>query len=47
MKTQFVETESRYFAKKQCSWAAKIAKVVGGFMCFESVNDYQTWNNQK
>ena len=47
MRTQFVETESRYFAKKQCLWSFRITKVVGGFMCFESITDYQTWNNQK
>ena len=47
MKTQFIETESRYQAKKQCPWASRTAKVFGGFMCFESVDDYKTWKNQK
>lgn len=28
-------------------WAAKIAKVEGGYMAFESIVDYDTWRNQK
>ena len=47
MKTKFIETESRNKAKKACSWSTTIAKVCGGFMCFESVDDYKTWKNQK
>ena len=47
MKTQFIETGSRYQAKKQCPWAIKTAKVCGGFICFESVTDYKIWKNQK
>jgi hypothetical protein len=34
-------------AKKQCPWASKIVKVDGGYMCFESLQDYETWRNQK
>ena len=47
MKTKFIETESRNKAKKACPWSTTIAKVCGGFMCFESVDDYKTWKNQK
>lgn len=43
MRTKFVETESRYQAKKQCPWAEKVTKVCGGYMCFESYYDYQIW----
>lgn len=46
MKTKFV-SGSRYIAAKVCPWASRISKVVGGFMCFESVADYETWKNQK
>ncbi len=46
MRTQFVPG-SRHFAKKQCPWAAYISKVVGGYQCFESVDDFKTWKNQK
>lgn len=27
-------------------WAAKIIRVEGGFMAFESMTDYQTWLRQ-
>lgn len=47
MRTQFVQVKYRYQAIKECSWASKVAKVVGGFYCFESVEDYKIWKNQK
>ena len=47
MRTEFIETESRYKAKQYCPWAMIAAKVCGGFMCFESSTDYKTWKNQK
>lgn len=47
MKTQFVEAKSRKGAKRACHWAVKIAKVFEGYMCFESVADYEIWKNQK
>lgn len=47
VRTDFIECAYYYQAKNACSWASKIAKVLGGFMCFESVDDYKTWKNQK
>ena len=47
MRQQFVETNSRAKAQKECPWASKIAKVFGGYMCFESVDDYNIWKAQK
>jgi len=47
MKKQFVECDYRYQAEKECPWASKITKVVGGYMCFEIIEDYEIWNNQK
>lgn len=47
MRTKFIECETRYAAKKECPWAAVIAKVDGGFMVFESYDDYEIWKNQK
>ena len=47
MRTKFVECGTRYQAAKECPWASRIAKVCGGFMCFESEYDYQTWRKQK
>jgi hypothetical protein len=46
MKKQFVECKDRRTAKRRCPWAARIVKVEGGFMAFESVADYYTWKNQ-
>lgn len=47
MRTKFVECRYRYQAQNECPWASKIRQVYGGYMCFESMNDYYTWNNQK
>lgn len=47
MRKLFIEVESRKEAKNEAPWASKIAKVVGGYMAFESVEDYKVWKNQK
>ena len=47
MRTEFAEVKNRYQARKFAPWAAVIAKVEGGFKCFECVSDYQTWRNQR
>lgn len=47
MKQQFIECKSYGTAKKQALWAAKIVKVEGGYIAFESVTDYETWKRQK
>lgn len=47
MRIEFVECKYRYQAKKACPWASVIAKVTGGYRCFESVADYETWRRQK
>jgi len=47
MRKEFIETENRKEAKEECTWASKIVKVVGGYWCFESISDYEIWNNQK
>jgi hypothetical protein len=47
MKTEMIQTESRKEAVNQAPWAAKIVKVDGGYMAFESVADYKIWKNQK
>jgi len=46
MKTQFV-VGTRRQAMQHCPWAAKIVKVEGGYMCFESITDYEVWCKQK
>lgn len=47
MRIEFVKTESRYKARKTCLWANVVTKVFEGFMCFESINDYKIWKNQR
>lgn len=48
MRTYFAQVKTRYQAIKKCPFTpARIAKVCGGFMCFESTNDYKIWKNQK
>jgi hypothetical protein len=46
MRKVFIECKSRSTAKNRATWAAKIIKVCGGYMAFESVADYQIWKNQ-
>jgi hypothetical protein len=47
MRIEYIQTSKKNNAKVQCPWATKIAKVIGGFVCFESVEDYNTWSKQK
>lgn len=47
MRKQFIEVATRYLAAKQCPWARVIAKVVDGYMTFESQDDYFIWKRQK
>lgn len=47
MRNEFVQTESRKFAKNACPWASVITKVDGGYMAFESTQDYRAWRSQK
>ena len=47
MRTQFVQTGSRKKAIDECSWQSRTLKVCGGYMCFESVDDFETAKNQK
>nr|DAK56067.1 MAG TPA: hypothetical protein [Caudoviricetes sp.] len=48
MRTYFAQVETRYRAIKECPFTpTHVAKVFGGYMCFESTNDYRTWKNQK
>lgn len=47
MRIKFIECKWRYQALKEYPWASKIAKVCGGYMCFESEQDYKVWRMQK
>ena len=47
MRTVFAENCTRRMAAREYPWAALIVKVEGGYLCFESVVDYETWKKQK
>lgn len=47
MRKSFVQCKTRKQAADECPWASKIVKVEGGYMCFESISDYETWQAQK
>jgi hypothetical protein len=44
---KYVQCKYRYQAKKMCTWASFFMKVVGGYACFESYDDYRIAKNQK
>jgi hypothetical protein len=47
MRAELILADSHYQAKKLAPWAAKIAKVEGGYLAFESTRDYDDWRRQK
>lgn len=46
MRQETIYNVTRKQAVAAMPWAAKIVKVEGGYMGFESVNDYNTWSKQ-
>lgn len=42
-----MRVDTREEAEQQAPWAAVIVEVEGGFMAFESMDDYKTWESQK
>jgi hypothetical protein len=46
MRKVFIDAKSLKLAKKQAPWAAKIIKVDGGYIAFESVADHKVFKNQ-
>lgn len=48
MRNEFLETDNRAKAKRLASFEpAKLVKVVGGYMAFESWDDWGIWASQK
>lgn len=47
MRQKTVECETVEQAQDMCPWASRFAKVTDGYKCFESIEDYETWMNQK
>ncbi len=46
MRKEFIEGTSLKRAKKRAPWATVITKCYGGYMAFESMNEYLTWRGQ-
>lgn len=47
MRKEFVEAKRASEARRKAPWAAVVAKVVGGYIAFESVVEYETWRRQR
>ncbi|HRR41142.1 MAG TPA: hypothetical protein P5244_07920 [Syntrophales bacterium] len=47
MKIMMIESKTRKSAMKRAPWAAKVVKVSGGWLAFESITDYTVWKKQK
>ena len=47
MKIESINAATSKQARLLAPWAAKVAKINGGYLAFESVADYQTWRKQK
>lgn len=48
MRIDFLTTDNRAMAKRRAMFEpVKLEKVVGGYMAFESWDDWKTWKNQK
>lgn len=47
MKKEYIQVKTAKEAAEIAPWASYLQKVKGGYMAFESVNDYETWKNQK
>lgn len=46
MREEMIEAMSELEAREMCPWAAVVVEVDGGYMCFESTSDAETWNGQ-
>lgn len=46
LRSKFVSCSSSEMAFEFCPWATKVVSVCGGYMVFESLDDY-IWLNQK
>ena len=47
MQTEFIQATTAAQANKLATWAAKVVKVDGGYMAFESIAYYEMWKAQK
>lgn len=47
MRQQFIEAETEAEAKEQCPWASAVREVEGGYYCFESYSDAETFDRNE
>ena len=47
MRQVLIEAKRADQARRRAPWAAKVVKVEGGYLAFESIADYETWRRQK
>jgi len=46
MRKEFIQDVDEETAQNIAPWACEVIEVDGGFMCFESSDDAETWRNQ-
>jgi hypothetical protein len=47
MRKEMIQVKTRKEAEQAAPWASKVVKVDGGYMAFESIDDYRAWKNQQ
>jgi hypothetical protein len=47
MRKELIEARTAAAARKLAPWAASVAKVEGGYLAFESLQDFATWKGQR
>ena len=47
MGSYFIEAATMDEAEESAEGAAVVVEVEGGYMAFDTVTDYETWENQK
>lgn len=47
MRTELIRLKTHAGAKKRAPWAAIIVPTYGGFLAFESIDDFLQWKSNK
>jgi len=47
MRREHIECKTAKQARSKAPWAAKVVKVEGGYLAFESIADWRAWANQR
>jgi hypothetical protein len=43
---EFIETRTKEKAQEEAPWACKLVRTYGGYLAFESMDDFKEWKNQ-